>query len=105
MPPVRGALHVKSSWDERCKSFHKDLDLCAGADLAPVWRSSYFWILPRPHHFAVSCTCSGSIAAFDQDLAAPALSYLWQHQVCIDASGAGPCSNNVPPSLSVHSRV
>ena len=47
-----------------------------------MWQASYFWLLPQPHRFAASFASFDRMSAFDMDVSAPALAYLWEHQVC-----------------------
>ncbi|BDA51455.1 probable oleandomycin polyketide synthase, modules 5 and 6 [Coccomyxa sp. Obi] len=49
----------------------------------PAWRHRRFWYTPQPHRFAqsVAAAADRTSVTVEFDMAAPALAYLWDHQV------------------------
>ena len=51
--------------------------------LQPTWRHRRFWYQPQPHRFAQSVAASSDMrsVSMEFDMGAPALAYIWDHQV------------------------
>ncbi len=68
--------------------------------LQPKWRHRRFWYQPQPHRFTQSVAAASDMKSvtMEFDLAAPALAYIWDHQVrnsFLEYSGSFRVSGNV----------